>query len=162
MNLQDWLQQFQRLCPAEQAEGMRLLIASQPVSSPQPAAPERQGPAVIRQGDIYWARIPRPDAGPDSRTVAHPQVVISDDLFNLSRIETVVVCTLTTRLQLAAEPGNLRLSAGEGGLPRDSVAVVSQLASLPKAALGERIGQLSAHRVAAILDGIRFQQRAGW
>ena len=87
-------------------------------------------------------------------------MVVQDDVFNRSRIATVVVCALTSNLHRASEPGNVLLEPGEGGLPEQSVVVVSQVSSVEKARLGERIGTLSAARVEQILAGLRFQQRA--
>lgn len=81
-------------------------------------------------------------------------------MFNRARIPTVIVCGLTSNLRRAREPGNLLLDLGEGGLARQSVVVVSQIDVVPKAALGERIGALSAARVDQILAGLRFQQRS--
>lgn len=114
-------------------------------SDPAEAAP-------IHRGDLYWLA---PDAadGP-----AHPHVVVQDDVFNHSRITTVVVCALTSNLHKATEPGNVLLKPGEGSLPKQSVVVVSQIASVEKARLGERIGALSDARVDQILAGLRFQQ----
>jgi mRNA interferase MazF len=88
----------------------------------------------------------------------HPHVVVQDDVFNHSRITSVVVCGLTTNLSRASEPGNVLLDAGEGGLPRQSVVVVSQIVSVEKGRLGPRIGALSAARVDQILAGLRLQQ----
>ena len=90
----------------------------------------------------------------------HPHVVVQDDVFNHSRLKTVVVCALTSNLRRANWPGNVLLEAGEGGLPKRSVVVVSQVSSVEKARLGERIGSLSDARVEEILAGLRFQQRA--
>lgn len=90
----------------------------------------------------------------------HPHVVVQEDVFNHSRISTVIVCALTSNLQRAGEPGNVLLDQGEGGLPRQSVVLVSQIASVDKARLGTRIGALSAERVEQILCGLRFQQRS--
>lgn len=87
-------------------------------------------------------------------------MVVQDDLFNHSRIETVIVCALTTNLHRADEPGNLLLEEGEADLPKRSVVVVSQIDSIPKSRLGARIGALSAARVEEILAGLRFQQRS--
>jgi mRNA interferase MazF len=85
-------------------------------------------------------------------------VVVQDDVFNHSRITTVVVCALTSNLHRANEPGNVLLEVGEGNLPHQSVVVVSQVSSVDKARLGERIGSLSDTRVDQILAGLRFQQ----
>jgi mRNA interferase MazF len=112
--------------------------------------------ARIDRGDVFWI-------GPDDSRGAvpgysHPHVVVQDDVFNHSRITTVVVCALTTNLHRANEPGNVLLEAGEGNLPKQSVVVVSQISSVDKARLGERIGSLSDTRVEQILAGLRFQQ----
>lgn len=119
----------------------------------QPANPRQPS---IHRGGIYWIA-PQPSRGsvPGS---AHPHVVIQDDVFNRARISTVIVCALTSNLQRASEPGNVLLETGEGGLPKHSVVVVSQIDSVEKAALGEYIGTLSQDRVEQILDGLRFQQ----
>lgn len=85
-------------------------------------------------------------------------MVVQDDVFNHSRIATVVVCALTSNLHRANEPGNVLLEVGEGNLPDRSVVVVSQISSVDKSRLGERIGSLSDTRVEQILAGLRFQQ----
>lgn len=118
--------------------------------------PARTGPARINRGDLFWI-------GPDDAPAlaprhAHPHVVVQDDVFNHSRITTVVVCALTSNLHRANEPGNVLLDPGEGNLPRQSVVVVSQISSVDKVRLGERIGSLSHARVEQILAGLRFQQ----
>jgi mRNA interferase MazF len=111
----------------------------------------------IQRGDIYWiAAEDAPPAPPAS--YSHPHVVVQDDVFNHSRITTVVVCALTSNRERAHEPGNLLLDPGEGNLPRQSVVVVSQIDSVEKARLGPRIGALSEARVDQILAGLRFQQ----
>jgi mRNA interferase MazF len=112
----------------------------------------------IHRGDLHW--IAPDDAGGPAPSYAHPHVVVQDDVFNHSRIATVVVCALTSNLHRANEPGNVLLDAGEGDLPARSVVVVSQISSVDKARLGERIGSLSAARVDQIVDGLRFQQRS--
>ena len=113
-------------------------------------------PRTIRRGGIYWLG-PDPSRG-SVPGVAHPHVVISEDLFNQSRVETVIVCALTTNLKRASEPGNLLLEVGDGGLPKPSVAIVSQISSVAKAALGEYVGALSQESVERILAGLAFQQ----
>lgn len=83
---------------------------------------------------------------------------MQDDLFNHSRIDTVVVCALTTNLRRASEPGCVPLEPGEGGLGKRSVVLPSQIGAIPKARLGARIGRLSGERVDQVLAGLRFLQ----
>ena len=113
-------------------------------------------PERIDRGDVFWVG-PEDPRGPAPRH-PHPHVVVQDDVFNHSRLKTVVVCALTSNLRRASWPGNVLLEDGEGGLPRRSVVVVSQVSSVEKARLGERIGSLSDARVEEILAGLRFQQ----
>ncbi len=112
--------------------------------------------ARINRGDVFWIG-PDDSRGPVP-SYSHPHVVVQDDVFNHSRITTVVVCALTSNLHRANEPGNVLLEVGEGNLPKQSVVVVSQISSVDKARLGERIGSLSDARVEQILAGLRFQQ----
>jgi mRNA interferase MazF len=104
----------------------------------------------IARGNLYWI------AANEGLGPAHPHAVVQDDVFNRSRIATVIVCALTSNLHRAAEPGNVLLD--EGDLPVHSVVVVSQISSVEKTRLGARIGALSDARVEQILDGLRFQQ----
>ncbi len=113
-------------------------------------------PGEIRRGDLFWIGPENSPAGAGCEV--HPYVVVQDDVFNRSRITTVVVCGLTSNLHRASEPGNVLLDAGEGGLPKQSVVVVAQLSSVEKKALGRRIGALSQERVDQILAGLGFQQ----
>ena len=109
----------------------------------------------INRSDLFWVA---PDVWGTKQSAPHLHVVVQDDVFNHSRITTVVVCALTTNLQRATEPGNVLLEVGEGNLPRQSVVVVSLVSSVEKARLGERIGTLSAERVEQVLAGLRFLQ----
>jgi mRNA interferase MazF len=107
---------------------------------------------VIEQGDVFWVDLGPPSgAGPG---LLHPHVIIQNDVFNRSRLDTVVVCTLTSNLKRAQVPGNVLLDEGEANLPKRSVVVVSQLFTMDKDDLTERIGTLSAARVQEILQGI--------
>jgi mRNA interferase MazF len=108
----------------------------------------------IKQGDLYW--FSPPDAG---QGIAHPHVIVQDDVLNSSRIHSVVVCGLTTNLSRASLPGNVLLDAGEGGLPSASVVVVTHVSAVDEHLLGEFIGALSRERVEQILAGMRFVQR---
>lgn len=120
--------------------------------------PQTHRKTPILRGEVYWIGPADPDGV--APRIAHPHVVVQEDLFNQSRVATVLVCALTTNLNRAKEPGNVLLEPGEGGLSRQSVVVVSQISSVDKASLGERVGALSAARVEQILDGLRFLQRS--
>ena len=106
---------------------------------------------VIRQGDVYWADL-RASDGP---APAYRQAVVvqSGALIRASG-NTVIVCGVTPDLRCAEIPGAVLLDNGEAGLPDQSVVNVSQLFTVDKLQLGERIGNLSADRVRQILDGI--------
>lgn len=109
---------------------------------------------VINQGDVFWIDLGQPrGSGPG---YSHPHVVIQNNVFNRSRINTVVVCALTSNLKRARSPGNVLLDAGEAELPKPSVVVVSQIFTVDKTQLGEHIGALSKGRVRQILDGIKL------
>ncbi|MBZ0286295.1 MAG: type II toxin-antitoxin system PemK/MazF family toxin [Anaerolineae bacterium] len=110
----------------------------------------------INQGDIFWVQLDMPD---DSESgIPHPYVVLQEDVFNHSRVHTVIVCALTSNLKRAGLPGNVLLESGEGNLPRHSVVEVSKVSSIDKTQLGEYIGSLSEQRVKQILAGMRFLQ----
>jgi mRNA interferase MazF len=109
---------------------------------------------VINQGDLFWVDLGDPNGpGPGYR---HPHVVIQNNVFNRSRINTVVVCVLTSNLGRAKAPGNVLLEKGEAGLPKQSVVNSSQIFTVDKRNLGEKIGALSRQRVRQILDGVRL------
>jgi len=109
---------------------------------------------VINQGDIFWIELDEPSGSEPG--YLHPHVIIQNNLFNRSRINTVVVCVLTSNLRRANSPGNVLLEAGEADLPEQSVVNVSQILTIDKSQLGEKIVTLSAERVRQILDGIRL------
>lgn len=107
---------------------------------------------VVAQGDIWWAELPDPaGSGPGYR---RPVVVVQGDAFNRSNIATAVCIALTTNLRWAQAPGNVALSARSTGLPKDSVANVSQVLTIDRTLLTERVGRVSRGQLAAILDGI--------
>jgi mRNA interferase MazF len=111
-------------------------------------------PSPPARGDLYWI-----DASPGHGSgEPHPHLVLQEDVFNRSRIRTVIACALTSNVGRAREPGNVLLELGEGNLPRRSVIVVSQISAFDKSALGAYIGRLSEERVEQALDGLRFQQ----
>jgi len=109
---------------------------------------------VINQGDIYWVELEEPvRSGPGYR---HPHVVIQNNLFNRSRINTVVVCALTSNLKRAQAPGNVLLDEGEANLSKPSVVNISQIFTVDKIQLDEYIGAVSKRRMQQILEGVRL------
>ncbi len=109
---------------------------------------------VIRQGDVFWL-----DLGPPSGSAPgyrHPHVVVQNNLFNHSNIRTVVVCALTSNLRRAEAPGNVLLRKGEANLKKASVVNISQLITVDKTYLAERIGTLPPPRVRQIVEGVKL------
>lgn len=107
---------------------------------------------MIAQGEIWWAELSAPTGSqPGFR---RPVLVVQGDAFNLSDIRTVVCVALTSNLKWADSPGNVLLTARATGLPRQSVANVSQVVTLNKADLSDRVGKLSRTRLDAVLAGL--------
>ena len=109
---------------------------------------------TIRQGDVYWIDLDEPQGSePGYR---HPHVVVQNNLFNASKIGTVVVCALTSNLKRGEAPGNVLLKKGEANLKKDSVVNITQLVTVDKTDLIQQIGTLSPARVRQIVDGIKL------
>jgi mRNA interferase MazF len=107
---------------------------------------------VISQGEIWWADLPDPvGSGPGFR---RPILVVQGDALNRSRIATVVCVPLTSNLGYAQAPGNVPLRPRHTGLPKDSVANVSQLVVLDRTLLTERTGRLPRTQLDLVLSGI--------
>lgn len=107
---------------------------------------------MIRQGAIYWLHFGAPESSaPAGR---RPAVVVQQDRFSQSGISTVAVAAVTSNLRLAGMPGNVRLRRGEAGLPRASVVNVSQLQTVDRQQLRERIGVLDGKITRDILRGV--------
>ena len=111
---------------------------------------------TVKQGDIYWVSLDEPNGSEPG--IVHPHVVIQDNVLNRSRINTLVVCALTTNMKRAKSPGNVLLEVGEANLPKQSIVVVSQVSTVNKSQLGEYIGSLTQERINQILAGMRFLQ----
>ena len=109
---------------------------------------------MIRQGEVYWVDLGEPSGSEPA--YRHPGVVIQNNVFNQSRIGTVVVCMLTSNLKRAKAPGNVLLHSGEARLPKRSVVNISQVYTVDKAHLARRIGTLAGRRVRQVLDGLRL------
>jgi mRNA interferase MazF len=109
---------------------------------------------TIRQGDIYWVNLGSPKGSEPG--FHHPHVVIQNNVFNASRINTVVVCALTTNLRRAQAPGNVTLNKGEANLTKKSVANISQVVTVNKSDLKDKLGSLSSERTRDIIEGIKL------
>jgi mRNA interferase MazF len=108
----------------------------------------------IRQGEVYWI-----DFGPVTGSTPaerHPCVVMQSDIFNRSRIATTVVCLITSNVSLSRAPGNVALSKGAANLPKSSVVNVSQVLTVNKTELVERVGRLPASVIDVIRDGLQL------
>lgn len=109
---------------------------------------------MIRRGEIWWASLADPRGSePGFR---RPVLVVQADAFNRSRIATVMVATITSNLRLAEAPGNVRLGRAGSGLARDSVVNASQVLTLDRRFLTERIGALSPEVVARVDAGLQL------
>ena len=107
---------------------------------------------VIEQGDIFWINLDQPSGSEPGYN--HPFVVVQNNIFNKSQIGTVIVCVITSNLKRAKSPGNILLFPGESNLPEQSVINISQVYTVDKKDLSEKIGILSPERVQEMLDGI--------
>ncbi|MEL6151804.1 MAG: type II toxin-antitoxin system PemK/MazF family toxin [Chloroflexota bacterium] len=123
----------------------QLLQNDRPIASPQSR--------MINQGDIFRVRVPFSD-------IPHPYVIVQEDVFNHSRITTVVAVSLTSNLKRASYPGNVLLELNEANLPRQSVVEVSKVTTLEKSHLYDYIGTLPENRTNQIIAGMRLQQRS--
>lgn len=106
----------------------------------------------MRRGEIWWADLGVPHGSePGYR---RPLVIVQADAFNRSRLRTVIGVAVSTNLILAEMPGNVLIEAGVSGLPSDSVANVTQLVTVDRTFLGERVGVLPGRVMRAIDEGL--------
>jgi len=109
---------------------------------------------VIEQGEIYWVDFGDPTVSePGYR---HPHIVIQNNLFNISNINTVVVCSLTSNLKRGFSPGNVILKKGEANLPKKSVVNITQIYTVNKTDLSEKIGKVNSEKIKEINLGIQL------
>lgn len=109
---------------------------------------------MIGRGEIWWAELPAPTgSGPGKR---RPVLVVSADSFNLSRIGTVVAVAISSNVDLSAAPGNVALPTTRSGLAKDSVVNVSQIVTLDKRQLSERVGPVDHETLARVDSGMRL------
>ena len=108
----------------------------------------------MQRGEIWWASLPSPQgSGPGHR---RPVAVVQSDAFNRSRIQTVVVAVITSNLRLARAPGNVALTRSQSGLPKNSVINVSQLITIDRSYLTQKMGMFRAGDLQALDDGLRL------
>lgn len=108
----------------------------------------------MQRGSIWWASLP--DAVGSMPGYRRPVLIVQDDAFNQSRINTVIAIVLTSNVRLATAPGNVFLPAKATGLPKNSVANVSQLMTIDKSRLTEHISRLSNQQMQQVEEGLRL------
>jgi mRNA interferase MazF len=109
---------------------------------------------VIEQGEIYWVDLGEPSGSAPG--YKHPHIVIQNNLFNSSNINTVVMCALTSNLKRGLSPGNVALKKGEANLPKKSIINITQIYTVDKSDLFEKIGKINNERLKEILFGIQL------
>ena len=108
----------------------------------------------MKRGEVWWASLPDPvGSGPGLR---RPVLVVQSDPFNASRIATVAVAVITSNLALAEAPGNVRLGKSESVLPSPSVVNISQILTIERTLLTDRVRGLPATVVRKVEDGLRM------
>ena len=107
---------------------------------------------MIRQGEVYWLHFGAAEgSAPAGR---RPALVVQHDRFNRSALSTTVVAAITSNLRLGAMPGNVRLRRNEAGLPQASIVNVSQIRTIDRTRLVDRVGVLAASRMRDVLKGL--------
>jgi mRNA interferase MazF len=109
---------------------------------------------VIKQGEIYWVELGEPRGSEPG--YKHPHIVVQNNLYNSSRINTVVICSLTSNLKRGVSPGNVTLKKGEANLPKESVVNITQIYTVNKTDLVEKIGKVNHKRINEIITGIQL------
>ena len=108
----------------------------------------------MQRGAIWWADLAAPSASePGYR---RPVLIVQSNSFNRSAIRTVVVIALTSNMNLARAPGNVSIARDESGLPKDSVANVSQLLTIDKEFLTEKVNVVNANTMKMVEEGLRL------
>ncbi len=109
---------------------------------------------VIKRGEIWWAELPEPvGAGPGYK---RPLVIIQSNDFNKSKINTIIAAAITTNIRLAPAPGNVLISSKKSKLPKESVINVSQIITIDRSFLTEKIHTLSNKTMAQVDEGVRL------
>ena len=109
---------------------------------------------VIKRGEIWWAELPEPSGSEPG--YKRPLVIVQSNEFNDSNIGTVIAAVITSNIYLASAPGNILLSKKNSKLSKKSVINVSQLITVDKSFLTNKVHTLSSKLMAQIDDGIRL------
>ncbi|MGH8522860.1 MAG: type II toxin-antitoxin system PemK/MazF family toxin [Gammaproteobacteria bacterium] len=108
----------------------------------------------MQRGELWWASLPEPTgSGPGLK---RPVLVVQSNPFNESRISTVVIAVITSNMALAEAPGNVRLARAESGLPKPSVVNVSQILTVDRALLTERVRAIPREPLLKVNYGLRL------
>jgi len=109
---------------------------------------------VIRRGEIWWASLPTPTGSEPG--FDRPVLVVQSDAFNESRIRTIIAVAITSNTRLVQSPGNVLLNRRDSGLPRESVANVSQVITLDKSFLTKRVRSVPRPVLERVEAGLRL------
>lgn len=109
---------------------------------------------VVERGQVWWADLGEPDGSEPGYN--RPVLVVQSDAFNRSRIQTVIAVVLSTNAQLVDAPGNVLLPAKTTGLPKDSVANVSQVITVDRDFLMELAGRVRGQFLRDVENGLRL------
>ncbi len=108
----------------------------------------------MKRGEVWWASLPDPiGSAPGYR---RPVLIVQSDAFIRSRIRTIICAAITSNLFLAGAPGNIRLSKSQSGLPKPSVVNVSQLITLDRDSLIERVKAIDGRTMRELAEGLRL------
>lgn len=108
----------------------------------------------MHRGEIWWASLPSPQgSAPGYR---RPVLIVQAEEFNRSQISTVIVAILTSNTALSQAPGNILLNTRRSGLPKDSVVNVSQLITVDRQFLTEKVKMLDSRTMSEVDDGLRL------
>jgi len=108
----------------------------------------------MERGEVWWAQLP--DSIASEPGFRRPVVIIQSNAFNRSRIRKVIAVVVTSNLRLAEAPGNVFVPASESGLPKDSVANVSQVITMDRTFLTEKCSRLPSRLMKSIDEGLRL------
>jgi len=108
----------------------------------------------MKRGEVWWADLPAPSASePGFR---RPVLILQSNEFNQSRINTIIAAAISSNMKLGLAPGNVTLGKKSVGLDRESVINVSQMITLDKSFLNDRVGKLPSVKMQAVDEGVRL------